>query len=472
MIQHDSEFDRRRFLGWSAASLTALGLTGWGASSAMPPVFRRIAAAAPASGKKVLFIFLRGGMDAVQTVIPFGDAGLGPKAPSYAEARPRLGVDPSAAHDLNGFASFHPALQGEAPADPKLADIFHDRVDARGARLAVLHRIGYESQNRSHFSSQQFWENGVPGAVKLEEGVFNRYLTAYRDESSPLQAATLNNNQVVMMKGPTLVPVLRSIDDFALPGNVPLGRFPSPGDPLGAGLQGAWGQSEFNRSIPGNELTYSTGRSLLEGLQFFEENVRDEPYQPAESAQAFYDAMTDRPFAGFVRDCARLLKQVDSLQIIGCNQNGYDTHGVEDRNFPTLMRNLGLALTALYHDLESVWDDTIVITMSEFGRTSLENGNLGTDHGEASAMLAMGGSILGGVYNADPGRWANGDLFSTANGRYLAHRTDFRQVYAELINGHLGDPQSRIDTIIPGYSALQGENVGGYFTPLGFVAGA
>ena len=456
--------DRRRFLTWSSASLAAMGI-------GMPPFIRRVAAGPLTQGKKLLFIFLRGGADAVQMAIPFGDQGipaLGVK--TYLEARPTLGVSPGDAHDLNGFASLFPSMEGPGETDPKLAGIFHGTLDARPGALAVLHRIGYEAQNRSHFSSQQFWENGLPGELKVEEGVLNRYLTAYKDPASPLQAATLAGNQMVMMKGQTLVPVLRSVSDFGLPANVALGSFPTAEAPLGSGLQGAYGQKGFDATIPYESLTFGVGTSLLESLRFFEENVSSVPYEPEPEAAPFYDAISDANFAGFVRDAARLLKQVDGLQIAGCNQDGYDTHGNENGRFPTLARDLALALTALFFDLAPIWQDTLVITVSEFGRTSEQNGNNGTDHGESTCMLAMGGPVVGGVYNCDPSTWENGDLFSTPNGRYVAHRTDFRAVYHEFITRHLGDPSARIDDVIPGYSQLAASDPNGYFQPLGYLS--
>src|SRR5262249_28967559 len=256
-----------------------------------------------------------------------------------------------------------PEMQSSATPDgPRLADIFHGTLDGRGKHLAVLHRIGYESQNRSHFSSQQFWENGVPGAVKLEEGVFNRYVTAYHALGTALQAATLSSNQMVMMKGPTLVPVLSSIDNYSLPTNVPLGTAPTPKDLLGSGLRGAYGQRGFNSQIPYNALTYATGVSLLDSLQFFEDNVRSTPYSPEPEAAPYYAAISDRNFARFIQDSARLLKQVATLQIAGANQTGYDTHGAENTRFPQLVRDLALAFTALYFDLKAVWGNTVVMT--------------------------------------------------------------------------------------------------------------
>ncbi len=453
--------NRRDFLRWSTASLTALGYLG------MPPFLRRSLAQPMTRGKKLLFIFLRGGIDGVQAVIPFGDAGL-PGKKSYLQARPTLGIQPADAHDLNGFVSLHPTLHSLA-GGPRVLDIFRGALDGRLPGLAICHRVGYESQNRSHFSSQQFWENGVPGAVNLEQGVFNRYLTQYL-QGSTLPAATLATNQMVMLKGQTLVPTLRTVDDYALPSNVPIGAPATPSDPLGSGLLGSYTQ-QSNPAIRYDPLAYSTGQTLLSSLQFFESTVRKSPYLPEADAQPFYDAIGDQRFGGFVRDCARLLKQLPDIQIVGCNQDGYDTHGNENARLPSLLGDLGNALTALYFDLKPIWDDVVVMTMSEFGRTSEENGNRGTDHGESTVMFLMGGPVKGGVYNADPTRWSNGDLFSTPNGRYLAHRTDYRAVYHEVLTRHLGDPANRMDLVIPGYSGYAAQDPNGYFKKLGILPG-
>ncbi len=452
---------RRSFLAWSGACLTTLG---WGG---MPPLVRRLQAAPAPGNRKILFIFLRGGLDAVQAVIPYGDRGLRGRALTYEEARRNLRPNRAATHDLNGFAHLFPTGQEDGTGAPRLADIFHGEVDERGRNLAIVHRVGYESQNRSHFSSQQFWENGVPGRAQLEEGVFNRYLSEYADPRSLLPAATLDNNQMVLLKGRTLVPVLRSVDDFALPVNVKLGVAPGPGSPLGEGLKGAYGQAGFDGAISYESLTYSVGRTLLDSLQFFEENVRGEPYAPEPDAIPCYEGIGDTKFRGFVRDCARLLKQVEGLRVAGCSLSDFDTHTSQHNRFPGLFRDLATALTALYHDLKPIWDDTVVVTLTEFGRASMENATAGTDHGEATCIFLMGGAVNGGVYNCSPDRWENGALFSTPDRRYVSHRTDYRRVYYELLAQHMGDPEDRIDTIIPGYSDAATRDSNGYFAPLG-----
>jgi uncharacterized protein (DUF1501 family) len=325
--------DRRHFLKWSTVSLTALGVG--------MPIFlqRAVATGSLSPTKKVLFIFLRGGIDGIQTVIPYGDAGNPSQGMlTYSEARPTLGAASADAHDLNGFASLYPDMQSDDPHGPKMADIFHNSIDGRGQNLALVHRVGYENQNQSHFSGQQFLENGVPGDVLLEEGVFNRYLSAYADPTAPLQGAVLNTKPIVLMKGKSVLPVLRSVDDYRLP---KIGAAPNESDPLGAGLLGGYGQTGFDAVRAHETLTYTTGKTLLEELQFFEDEVYNTDYEPDDNAQPFYDAIEDRTFAGFVGDCARLLKQVEGAQIVGCNQDGYDTHGSQNIAIPNARQRPG-----------------------------------------------------------------------------------------------------------------------------------
>ncbi len=123
---------------------------------------------------------------------------------------------------------------------------------------------------------------------------------------------------------------------------------------------------------------------------------------------------------------------------------------------------------ALHLDLQAEWDDVIVVTMTEFGRTSKENAGKGTDHAEASAMFIAGGGVKGGIYNCDESRWKNGDLFSE-NKRYLARKTDFRAVFGEIFRKHFGDDDATLEKVIPGYGEA-GVSRPDDFSPLGFMA--
>ena len=101
----------------------------------------------------------------------------------------------------------------------------------------------------------------------------------------------------------------------------------------------------------------------------------------------------------------------------------------------------------------AIWDKTLVTTLSEFGRTTRENGNGGTDHAAASCMFAEGGTIKGGVYNCDPTTWPAGVMFGV-QGRYLLERTDYRSVFWELLRDHMGADPASADSAFPGYTGL------------------
>jgi len=123
-----------------------------------------------------------------------------------------------------------------------------------------------------------------------------------------------------------------------------------------------------------------------------------------------------------------------------------------------LLGNVAMAFQAFYRDMQDQWDDMVIVTMTEFGRTSKENGSRGTDHAEATAMFVAGGGVKGGVYNCDRKTWKNGDIFSTKNGRYLDRKTDFRSVFGEIFSDHFGDSKKQLAQVIPTYEQAKRNN--------------
>jgi uncharacterized protein (DUF1501 family) len=162
------------------------------------------------------------------------------------------------------------------------------------------------------------------------------------------------------------------------------------------------------------------------------------------------------------------------VQVVGMSLDGFDTHGNQgkvDGAYPGLLRQLASVFQALHRDLREQWQDVLVVALSEFGRTSEENGSKGTDHGNAMVMLAAGGSVKGGVYNApSPDAWCqDGGVFSSKSGRYLTHWTDYRAVFAEIFARHFGDDPATVSKVIPGNDALAAERPKEY-ARLGFLA--
>ena len=130
-----------------------------------------------------------------------------------------------------------------------------------------------------------------------------------------------------------------------------------------------------------------------------------------------------------------MIKADVGLQVAFVDVNGWDTHQNQGERMPPLLRALAQALTAFHTDLGKKMEDVVVLTMSEFGRTARENGNAGTDHGHANLMFVSGGAVKGGkIY----GKWPGLDRDQLNEDRDLVLTTDFRDVLAELLVGHLG----------------------------------
>ncbi|MCA8959690.1 MAG: DUF1501 domain-containing protein [Planctomycetes bacterium] len=440
------KLDRRRFLGLGASGV-ALGMLG--------PVLRSpfasslFAAGGPLPAKKMLVIFMRGGNDGVNTVIPYGD-------PEYNDTnRPSLFIPDVDALDLgNGFAKLHPALSA-----------LHD-VHLAGD-LATIHRVAYAGQSRSHFDSQHFWENAIPGS-DLEEGWLYRHIVETLDlQANPLAAASISSQLMLLFKGSTIIPHIPSIANYRLgaPGSPESAKLlgNAPGMQPGRGLMGWYGQA--SNQVGYDELVRNTGLALGSSLTTLEAAGVDPATYIPENGATYPDvdnpegfAAAAFPFFEQLRDAAMLLKLTD-LQIAGLEISSFDTHnaqGAGNGAQANLLAQIGHGIRSLSLDLQSIWNDVLVVTVSEFGRTSEENGSNGTDHGEASCMFVAGGSVNGGVYNCDATTWAAGDMFSTPNGRYVSHLTDFRGVLAECLAGHFGIGATTLDVVIPGYSGQAG----------------
>ncbi len=454
--------NRRNFL--KASSLAWAGL---GVNMFSPSLFqRRLLAAQLPSDKKLIFIFQDGGNDGINTVIPTGD-------PEYnTDTRPTLYIPPAQALDLgNGFAQLHPAL---APMMSIYNSTALNGVAGPG-NLAVLHRVGYSGQSQSHFDSSQYWQNGVPGKAYLEEGMFYRHLTQTLDLNDPQNsfvAAAISSSQMVALKGDKPFPNFSRASDFSFTGTQAKSRKflgtlpPEEGAAGGSGIVGLYGGPKDDPSKVYRGLVHSTGTLLGSTMSTLQNAVAQGTYTPSNGAVYSSDSLGRK-----LMEAAMLFKRTP-VKIVGMNIGGWDTHtdqGQITGGHANLLGQLARGFQALYLDLQDQWDKVLIVTMTEFGRTSKENGSMGTDHAESSVMFIAGGGVKGGVYNCDSSTWAPGDIFSSRSGRYLAKRTDFRGVFGEIFTRHFGDSPTMLEHIIPGYSAAAIKDPTG-FQPLGFMA--
>lgn len=357
------------------------------------------ATTAQAQGKKLVVIFQRGAADGLNVVVPY-------REPSYYQYRPNIAIQPNQVIDLDGFFGLHPAM---APLKP-LWDQGH---------LAVVHASGSPDPSRSHFDAQDFMESGTPGIKATTDGWLNRALQA-EDVSfpgrshSPFRAVSLGAEVPRTLEGRIQAVALDNIRDF--------------------GVQSSTAASGFAAMYDSStdSILHGTGQETFEAVKMMQ--VAD----PAKYTPAAGVEYPNGPFGNSLKQIAQLLKANLGVEAAFADIGGWDTHqaeGAAEGQLAGRLRDFSQGLSAFWMDMGDDAGNTVVVTMSEFGRTCRQNGTGGTDHGHANVMFALGGPVRGGkVY----GRWPGLEPEQLYEGRDLAITTDFRQVLSEAAFRTLG----------------------------------
>lgn len=463
---------RRGFL--EASLRTALGTVA--AATLGLPLFMRRAlgdGALPPSTRKLLFIFLRGGNDGINTLIPWADEAYSaanretlylppPDPAAMVPGQAPTAPDPLRVIDLgNNFAGMHPALK--------------DLIPLYNAReLAVVHRVGYSRQSRSHFDSQRYWENGEPRNNFVPSGVFYRALVEtdlYRGRIFP--AVSVQSSTPLLLRGPIAFPNLSD---------------PTRYDLLGVANNGADKQKllaaiSAAHRVPypakdNRDVLFRTGAGLEASIDVLKQvGVTNNDFFDQDGTTHLFPIDTASNQKGFssgaygffrnLKTAVQVLAKTDAV-VAGTQLDGFDTHnnqGALTGSHANLLKYLAWGLHATRQFMLSqrpgLWDDTVVVTLSEFGRTSKENGSQGTDHAEASVLFVAGGRVNGRVHQCDQGSWPtgpNGAMFQV-NARYLRRRVDYRSVLGEIVRGHLGASATQLEHILPGYAQESSEHL-------------
>ena len=400
---------RRVFLKNGAFALVSLGFA--------PGFLTRAASAAVTSGRprRLIAIFQRGAADGLSLVVPFGEREYYRARPSIAIAQP--GAEEHAAIDLDGFFGLNPRLQ-------PLKRLW----DAR--QLAVVHACGSPDSTRSHFDAQDYMESATPGIKTTGDGWLNRYLQVRRDAAdAPFRAVALSQQLPRMLQGTAPAMAIGQLSQFGIHAG-------QASDAVSASFEAQYAAAT-------DHVLHGTGASAFDAVRLLKS--ADPAQHPAEHGADY----PQTPFGQALRQIAQLVKANVGLEVAFAELGGWDTHinqGAGQGRLANRLNDLGRGLAALVVDLGDRMEDTVVLTMSEFGRAVDENGSGGTDHGHGNAMLVMGGGVRGGhVY----GRWPGLAVEQRYEGRDLAVTTDFRDVFGEVVVRHLGvsDPQA----IFPGY---------------------
>ncbi|HME96620.1 MAG TPA: DUF1501 domain-containing protein [Methylomirabilota bacterium] len=396
---------RRSFMKGGALAFLALG--------SAPRFLLRSALAQERTGKpKILIaIFQRGAVDGLSMIVPHGDPDYYAARGGIAIARP-AGGGADTTIDLDGFFGLHPAL---APLKP-LWD---------GRRLAIVHACGSPDVTRSHFDAQDYMESGTPGVKSTADGWLARGLAAMpaREVASPFRAVSLGPALPRALRGDVGAVAMNSVADFDVK--------EAPVVMGGAGARQGF-ESLYEQGV--RDLLYGTGRETFDAVQMLKAAA---PHRLAPAHGAVYPRGR---LGESLRQIAQLIRADVGLEVAFADVGGWDTHagqGNERGQLAFRLKDFAAGLAALDRDLGPRMSDVVVLTMSEFGRTVRENGNRGTDHGHATAMLVLGGPVKGGrVY----GRWPGLRREQLYEGRDLAVTTDFRSLFTEVAVKHLGAP--------------------------------
>jgi uncharacterized protein (DUF1501 family) len=388
------------------------GVSAFTLTFAAPSFLADIARAQGARSRNLVVVYLSGGNDSLSTLIPYTDT-------FYYSRRPTLAVPAGqvlqVGSDTSGKAlGLHPRLRG-------LREIFNQ------GRLAIIQRTGYANSSRSHFQGLDIWGSADPDAAQ-GTGWLGRYL-----DTIPLPDALVAWN--TMRETPRAL-LARKVGVPAIP-DPRTYSFSSPNSGAEA-LNERAAAMGISSHVPVDRphLAFVNGsaRGALETLDRV-------------AMVANYTGTVAYPNNGFalaLRTVAGSIVRGLGTRVFWVQTGGYDTHsgqGVNAGSYVTLMATLGDGLLAFYNDLrnQGLLNDTLILQFSEFSRRVTENGSQGTDHGAAGIMMAIGGGVRGGLYgtaaslNPDPG---NPTLEN--NGGDVRHQTDFRSVYARVLDGWLG----------------------------------
>jgi uncharacterized protein (DUF1501 family) len=372
--------------------------------------------------RRLVVVFLRGAVDGLSVVTPYGDAGYYQARNTIALQRPG---QPGGLLDLDGRFGLNPAL---APVMPLW----------QAGKLAFVQACGSPDPTRSHFDAQDYMESGTPGRRGTPDGWLNRLLGTL----PPAPAGQSSNTRGVSV-GPVLPRIWAGRNPVA---NIAGGAASTKPTLLDRPKVAQAFDSLYN----GNDAMSQAYRDA-QSARHEVVNAMDPASMVREEKEANNGAPLPNGFPGDAQRLATLMRRDANVQIAFMALGGWDTHanqGGATGQLAQRLQPLGQGLAALATGLGPSFDDTTVLVVSEFGRTLRQNGTGGTDHGHGNVMWVMGGNVAGGKVH---GRWPGLDPSALYEGRDLAVTTDFRQVLAGVCERQLRLPGNRLAEIFPGF---------------------
>jgi len=374
--------------------------------------------------KKIMVcIFQRGAMDGLMAVTPFTDQYLKAVRPNLFMSAAQGGKEKSLI-DLDGKFGLHPSMSAFEP-------MFREK------RLGIVHGIGSPNNTRSHFDAQDFMESGTPFNKGTASGWLNRAVGLLGHEAStPLQAVSLTSSLPRSFYGDNPAVAISNLADF----NIQL-----RGNQAGANMASKSFEDLYDQTSSG--LLKNTGKESFDAIKMLQKtNVKD--YKP--EYNAVYPATA---LGNSLKQIAQLIKMDVGMEVAFAESGGWDTHfnqGTDTGIFARNVNDLSNSIMAFWTDMGKYQDEVTVMTMTEFGRTVAQNGTGGTDHGRGSCNFILGNSVNGGLVHGLMNPLAKENL---EDGRDLAVTTDFRAVFSEVADKHLGIHNDKV--LFPDWSGKQ-----------------
>jgi uncharacterized protein (DUF1501 family) len=392
---------RRDFLKRTATGATLLSL-----APTVPQFLLNASAVAAASASKgeniLVVIQLSGGNDGINTVIPYGDD-------VYHKNRFNTRIDKGAVLKIDDYLGFHPSLTG-------FAELLQDH------RLAVIQGIGYPNPDRSHFSSMDIWHTAARDAEKMRRmtGWVGRYLDKYYAGAAGDSAALhlgQDRQPLAVVATSVRVPSVANIDGFKLNLGGSPQLAPIIESAAKAQREGARGDDLLGFLQQSTVTAILSSKRMQEAVQQYKTSVQ----------------YPGTGLASRMKTVAQLIDAGLTTRIYYLTLDGFDTHSNQAATHAAQLKELGDATAAFMKDLKEHGHDQRVMTMtfSEFGRRVKENASRGTDHGAAAPMFLAGAKVKSGPIGKHPS-------MTDQDEGDLKHHTDFRQVYAAILEKWLG----------------------------------
>jgi uncharacterized protein (DUF1501 family) len=375
-------------------------------------------------GDVLVCLFLRGGVDGLNMVIPYAEDAYYRNRPSLAIPTPNDRRRPAneRAIALNDRFALHPALKPLYPLYEQ-------------GKLAFVHACGSMEKSRSHFEAMSAMERGVAEAkVGINNGWIARHLLSVpRRQSSPLRAVAFSNVLPESLRGSTDAVVLQTLSDFRL------------AMPKTMGITQAEEMQHILQEMYARNRRRGVSQTAQDTLEVLRSLQRIDPtrYQPARGA-----VYPDSSLGRGLKQVAALIKAQVGLEVACLDKGGWDTHVAQGSISGWMAGNLAdlaQSLAAFATDMGDAMRHIMLVAMTEFGRRVRENSGLGTDHGRAGVMLVLGGGVRGGKVFA---RWPGLEPHQLEEPGDLRVTTDYREVLAEVVQRRLGNPN--VARVFPG----------------------